>query len=320
MRENGEMFERFKVPTVRDAFGEALCEIAEKDKRIVLISGDSQGASKTTRCASRFPERSFNLGIAEQNMVAFAAGMALEGYIPFVSTRAPFLSMRAAEQIRTAVCYDNLPVRFIGTGAGVCSGCAGATHWSLEDVAILSSFGNMTVFETGDRNMIRNILHKSLDWNHPMYVRLGKDTEETLYDEDVSVPLGKSVKLLEGRDGYFLVSGTVVSHALKAAQALSKNEGLSIGVCDMFSLKPIDRERIIDVAKSGHVVIAEDHARIGGLGNLIQTILIESKMTCQCIVKGYPDTIMVPASADYIYNQCELDDAGLIQAMIECMK
>lgn len=313
------MFETYKTPTVRDAFGQNLCELATSDERVILVSGDSQGASKTTVFTEKYPDRSYNLGIAEQNMVAFSAGMALEGYIPFVSTRAPFLSMRSAEQIRVAVCYDDLPVRFVGTGAGYCSGTAGATHWALEDVAILSSFANMTVFETGDVQMLKSILMASTCWHHPMYIRLGRDTEEQIYDEELTISLGGSVMLKKGTDGYFLAAGTTVNFALRAAYKLSE-KGLDIGVIDMFSLKPIDREAIATAARTGHVVAVHDHNLIGGLGSLVGAVLLDTGLTCSFKSVGCPDYFEPPASADYLYHKHGMDAEGLAESMLAIIK
>lgn len=309
------MFEKYATETVRDAFGKGLVKIAKVKDEIILVSGDSLGASKTKIFEEIFPERSYNVGIAEQNMVGFAAGMAYEGFIPFVSTRAPFLSMRATEQIRTAVCYDNLPVRFVGTGGGYCSGTAGATHWALEDVAILSSFGNMTVFETGDKVLLDKILELSLEWAHPMYIRLGMDTEELVYQENVKIELGKANELIEGKDGYFIVSGTVVNFALKAARQLKAKHVADIGVMDMFSLKPIDRSAILKAASTGKIIIAQDHNIIGGLGSLVGRVLLEEGISCKVKVLGCPDYFVPVATAKYLFHRFGYDEEGLIENM-----
>ncbi|MCX4353001.1 MAG: transketolase family protein [Lachnospiraceae bacterium] len=309
------MFEKYATETVRDAFGKSLVKIAKIKDEIILISGDSLGASKTKIFEEIFPERSYNVGIAEQNMVAFAAGMAYEGFIPFVSTRAPFLSMRAAEQIRTAVCYDNLPVRFVGTGGGYCSGTAGATHWALEDVAVLSSFGNMTVFETGDKVLLNRILELSLEWEHPMYVRLGMDTEESVYQENIEIELGKANELIDGKDGYFIVSGTTVNFALYAARRLKEEYAAEIGVMDMFSLKPIDRSAVLKAASTGKIVVAQDHNIIGGLGSLVSRVLLEEGISCKVKLLGCPDYFVPVATAKYLYHRFGYDEEGLIENM-----
>ena len=255
-----------------------------------------------------------NVGISEQNMVSVAAGFALEGFIPYVTTRAPFLSMRAAEQIRTAVCYDNLTVRFVGTGAGYCSGPAGATHWALEDVAILSGFGGMTVFETGDSVLIRKILEKSHEWNYPMYIRLGKDTEEVIYGEDTDISIGGSCELYSGEDGYFLVSGTTVLPAIKASAEL-KNQGISIGVIDMYSIKPFDEKAVYKAAHTGNIIVAQDHNRIGGLGSLVASFMMEQQIYCKFKVLGCPDHFVPIATSDYLYHKFEYDQDGLVRNM-----
>ena len=313
------MFEQYSTETVRDAFGNGLIKMGKLDEKIILVSGDSMGASKTAGFAELFPERSYNIGIAEQNMVAFAAGMAYEGFIPFVSTRAPFLSMRSAEQIRTSVCYDNLPVRFVGTGGGYCSGTAGSTHWALEDVAIVSSFGNMTVFETGDKILLEKILEQSIEWNHPMYIRLGMDTEEVIYKDDFQIKLGTANELCEGYDGYFIVSGTTVNFALKAAEILRRDNGADIGVIDMFSLKPIDRLAVLKAAKTGRIVVAQDHNKIGGLGSLIGMVLLEEGIHCKYKVLGCPDYFVPVATAKYLYHKFGYDAEGLVENMKELL-
>lgn len=313
------MFEKYNTETVRDAFGNGLIKIGKLDEKIILVSGDSMGASKTTSFAKVFPRRSYNVGIAEQNMVAFAAGMAYEGFVPFVSTRAPFLSMRSAEQIRTAVCYDDLPVRFVGTGGGYCSGTAGSTHWALEDVAILSSFGNMTVFETGDKILLEKILEQSVEWNHPMYIRLGMDTEEVIYKSNVQIKLGAANELLKGHDGYFIVSGTTVNFALKAAEKLRRDNGADIGVIDMFSLKPIDRQTVLKAAETGRIIVAQDHNKIGGLGSLVGMVLLEEEIHCKFKVLGCPDYFVPVATAKYLYHKFGYDVEGLVENMRELL-
>ena len=311
------MFEKYATETVRDAFGKSLVKIAKIKDEIILISGDSLGASKTKIFEEIFPERSYNVGIAEQNMVAFAAGMAYEGFIPFVSTRAPFLSMRAAEQIRTAVCYDNLPVRFVGTGGGYCSGTAGATHWALEDVAVLSSFGNMTVFETGDKVLLNRILELSLEWEHPMYVRLGMDTEESVYQENIEIELGKANELIDGKDGYFIVSGTTVNFALYAARRLKEEYAAEIGVMDMFSLKPIDKEAIIKSAKETKLLISvEDHSVIGGLGSIISDVLTEN-YPAKLVKMGVKDRFGESGNAIELMEKFEIDSEAIVNKVKE---
>lgn len=310
------MFESFSTDTVRDAFGKSLCSIAEKDEKIVLISADSWGASKTRDFNNKYPDRSINVGIAEQNMVSVAAGFALEGFIPFVSTRAPFLAMRCMEQIRSAVCYDNLPVRFVGTGAGYCSGPAGATHWALEDVAIFSAIGNMTVFETGDRILISRIMEESLDWKKPMYIRLARDIEQTIYDDSCSISLSRSNTLITGEDGCFIVSGSTVMPALEAANNINRKTGANISVIDMFCIKPIDREAVLSAAKTGRIVVAQDHNIIGGLGNIVAFVLAESGAICRLKVLGCPDYFVPVATADYLYHKYEYDAEGLEKNMM----
>ena len=309
------MFESYDGITVRDAFGLSLCKLAEQHDKIVLISGDSEGASKTHIFQTRFPNRTYNVGIAEQNMVGIAAGLAYEGFVPFVSTRAPFLTMRAAEQIRTAVCYDSLPVRFVGTGGGYCSGTAGATHWALEDVAMLCSFGNMTVFETGDNVLIGKILQESINWNKPMYIRMGRDRTDSIYADNDTIELGKAKELIEGYDGYFIVSGTTVSCALEAVKWLKQSENIHIGVMDMFSLKPLDKKAVLKAARTGKIVVAHDHNIIGGLGDLVGRILLEEGCICKYKVLGAPDYFVPPSTAEYLYHEFELDTEGLVRNM-----
>lgn len=311
-----EMFDSFSSDTVRDSFGKSLCEIACMNDRVISISADSIGASKTNCFSEKYPQRAFNVGIAEQSMVSFAAGMALEGYIPYVSTRAPFLSMRSAEQVRTAVCYDNLHIVFVGTGAGYCSGTAGSTHWALEDVAIMSSMGNMTVFETGDRVLIKKIIEKTLTWEHPTYIRLGKDTEKVIYDENEEVELGKAKMLIEGKDGYFIVSGTIVNYALEAANILREKYGMNVGVIDMYTIKPLDSEAICMAAKTGRIIVAQDHNVIGGLGSMVAMEIARKKIICKYHVLGCPDYFVPVSTADYLYNKFELDSQGLVRNMI----
>ncbi len=300
---------------LRDILGKYLVQLGERDSRVVVVNADLSGTCRTTSFAERFPERSFNVGIAEQNAVSFAAGLAHEGFIPYVFSMAPFISMRACEQCRTDVAYSDLPVRLIGVYAGVSGGISGATHWALEDVGIMTSMPNMTVYEVSDPGMAEGIMSYSLDNPGPMYIRCTIEPVSRIYDNPAT-SAGGSLVARRGKDGTFLCTGIMVQNAVKAAEILRKKNGLDIGVTDLYSIKPIDRDAIMRAAATGHVVIAQDHNIMGGLGMQTLSIIAEEGLAIKCKNVGIPDRFVPMGHPPYLYKQFGMDAEGLADNMI----
>ncbi|MCL4535522.1 MAG: transketolase family protein [Bacteroidetes bacterium] len=265
--------------STRVAFGEALMELAERDLRIVALAADSARLCCTWDFNEKHPDRGFNIGIAEQNLIGMAAGMASCGLIPFACSYAPFLQSRAIEQIRNDCAYTKLPVKIMATAAGIQMGTAGSTHHATEDLAILRSIANMTVVVPADAHATYKLTFKVAEWPGPVWLRTGRDPEFVVYTDGRDFEIGKAVVLREGRDATIIACGNLVLHALLAADLLAQ-EGLRIGVIDMHTIKPLDREAVLKAAReTGRIVTAEEHNVIGGLGGAVAEVLAQEQPT-----------------------------------------
>ena len=300
---------------LRNVIGEHMTILGDRCDKVVIVNADLSGTCRNRPFVEKHPERSFNTGIAEQNMVSFAAGLAHEGFVPYAFSMAPFLTMRACEQCRTDVAYGNRDVRLIGVYAGVSGGISGATHWAIEDVGIMTSIPGIAVFEVSDANQARRLLDYSLYYKGPMYIRSSVEQTEDLYNEDIEVRAGGSITVKQGNDGTFLCSGVLVQYALEASQMIEHETGKQIRVVDLYSIKPIDRETVIDAAKTGRIVVAQDHNIVGGLGSIVGTILAEEGLSVKFNIRGIPDRFVAMAHAPYLYNKFGLDAEGLANAM-----
>ena len=305
---------------LRNVIGDYMTTLGRKDSRVVLVNADLAGTCRNKGFGETFPDRAFNVGIAEQNLVSFAAGLACEGFIPYVFSMAPFLTMRACEQCRTDVAYGNRKVRLIGVYAGVSGGISGATHWAIEDCGIMTSIPNMAVFEVSDGAQAKQLLDLSLTCDGPMYIRCGVEPVRDLYDTEPDIKPGGSVTVLEGTDGAFLCAGVVVQYALAAAEKIKEKTGKTIRVVDLYSMKPIDRNAVIAAARTGHVIAAQDHNVVGGLGSLAATVIAEEGIRTRFRILGVPDAFVAMAHAPYLYHKFGYDAEGLEIAMLEMLK
>lgn len=305
---------------LRNVIGEYMVELGKKNNHVLLVNADLAGTCRNKSFVERFPGRSFNMGIAEQNMVSFAAGLASEGFIPYAFSMAPFLTMRACEQVRTDVAYGNRNVRLIGVYAGVSGGISGATHWAIEDIGIMTSIPEMVVFEVSDGVQAKRLLDLSLEYNGPLYIRCGVEPVRALYDESLSVKMGGSITPQEGNDGAILCAGVLVQYAVEAAERIYQETGKQIRVVDLYSIKPIDREAVIQAAKTGTVLVAQDHNIVGGLGSIVSTILAEEGFAVRFKVLGIPDSFVPMAHAPYLYRQFCLDTEGIERTMLNLLE
>jgi transketolase len=281
----------------------------------VVVTADVATSSRILGFIEKFPERSFNVGVAEQNLMSFSAGLAHEGFIPFAFSFAPFATMRGCEQIRTDICYPNLPVRILGNGAGYSNGLFGATHCALEDCAITASFGNMTVIEPGDPFQMVKILEATMKWDGPIYIRMGREATTSLYADDVEYQIGKALTPRKGNDGAIIAAGIVVHHALEAAKRVKEESGANIRVVDMHTIKPLDKQAVLDAAKTGRIICAQDHNIYGGLGYAVGVTLAEAGVPCKFKVLGCPDTFVPLATPEFLYHKNEYDADGLCKNM-----
>ncbi len=262
--------------SLRDAYGEVLVELGKEDDRIVVLDADLSGSTKTAKFAKAFPERFFNMGIAELNMMNTAAGLATTGKIPFVSTFAIFGTGRAWEAVRQTICYPNLNVKIVCTHGGITVGEDGASHQALEDVANMRNIPNMRVIVPADDVETRQVIRKIAYTDGPFYVRLSREKFPRIFDENYKFEIGKGHVLVEGEDVTVVSNGVMTSFALLAAENLER-EGISVEVIHMPTVKPIDVELVVKSAqKTGAVVTAEEHSIIGGLGSAVAEVLVEN--------------------------------------------
>ncbi len=266
-----------KIAT-RDAYGKALIELGRVNPQVLVLDADLSKSTKTIGFAKEFPKRFFNMGISEQNMMGVAAGLATTGKIPFVSTFAMFATGRAFEIVRNSIGYTGLNVKICATHAGITVGEDGASHQALEDIACMRAIPDMTVLVPSDAIETREMIHTIVDMEGPAYVRLGRSGVPIINnDTDYKFELGKGVTLAQGSHATIIASGIMVKEALEARDILKK-EGLSVGVINIHTIKPIDKELIVRAAKeTGAIVTAEEHSIIGGLGAAVAEVLVENQ-------------------------------------------
>lgn len=263
------------IESLRESYGKKLAELGESHRDIVVLDADLSSSTKTGVFGKKFPDRFFNMGISEQSMVATAAGLALSGKKPFVSTFAIFL-MRTYEQIRQSVCYNNIDVKFVVTHAGITVGEDGATHQIVEDVGIMSGLPNMKVIVPSDsietESVIQYLVEKT---KTPYYVRLSREKFPVVNDEGYQFKEGENTVLKDGTDLTIFCNGSMVDFSLKAAEKL-KELAIDAAVVNVSSIKPIDRKGILDYArKTGHIVTAEEHSVYNGLGSRVAEVTAE---------------------------------------------
>jgi transketolase len=262
------------IPT-REASGQVLVELGRANKEIVVCEADIGKSTKTCYFAKEFPERYLNAGIAEQNMLNMAVGLASAGKTVFVSTYSVFASMRACEQIRTFACYPNINIKIVASHGGLTPGNDGPTHQAIEDIGIMRSLPNMCVMMPADFNSTKALIKKTLEWQSPVFVRLTRDAVPCIYSEEETFAIGKGKIIKEGKDVTIIANGDMVYHALQAAEALS-GSGLQARVVDMHTIKPIDTELVLDCCKAtGAIVTVEDHNILNGLGSAVAEIIAE---------------------------------------------
>ena len=260
----------------REAYGKALVKLGDLRGDVVVLDADLSKSTKTSEFAKTFPTRFFNMGIAEQNLIGAACGLATAVKIPFASTFAMFATGRGFEIIRNSVCYPNLNVKICATHAGISVGEDGASHQSVEDIAIMRSIPNMTVLVPCDAIETEKMIFEIVKYNGPVYVRLGRSAVPQIFGEDYDFEIGKGVILREGSDATIIACGMMVNEAINASKLL-KEEGINVRVINMSTIKPIDKEVIIESAKkTGAIVTVEEHSVIGGLGSAVSDVVSEN--------------------------------------------
>lgn len=280
---------REKLGNARPDLDHAMQKYAVEHPEFRLISADV-GRAGMPEFITKFPKQYYNTGIAEMAAMDLAAGMALEGYKPWVYGMSVFNTLRAGEGIRTNMCYQHANVKIIGCNTGLCQGPCGSTHYALEDLAILRTFPNLVLCAPCDAAQAVKAFEAANEIDGPVYLRLGNGRGESdVYAEDYKFEFGKGIEIFDGKDGYIIACGMMVPYAVEAAKQL-KAEGVEVGVIDMHTLKPIDKELVLKAAKNtGKIVTVEDAFTIGGLGGAVCEVVAESGVPCKVKRLGVPD-------------------------------
>jgi transketolase len=302
---------------VRNTFIAALCDLAEQDDRIWLLCGDL-GYSVLEKFAERFPDRYINVGVAEQNMVGVAAGLALSGKVVFTYSIANFPVMRCLEQVRNDVCYHNLNVKVVAVGCGLPYGTHGYTHHGVEDMAVMRALPNMTVVAPGDPTETRWATQALVEHDGPCYLRLGKGGEPVVHDRPVAARLGEAIALRAGEGVALIAAGSILGETLKAADILEEH-GMRPSVVSMPTVSPLDAAAIEEIAECVRtIIVVEEHSVIGGLGSAVAEVLAESDRRpharlVRCGVTADPHAV---GSQAYLRRLNHLDAESLAQTAL----
>ncbi len=297
---------------MRTTFINTLTKIAEKDPRIFLVIADL-GFSVVEEFEQKFPDRFINVGIAEANAVSLAAGLALCGKIPYVYSIAPFVTMRAFEQVRVDCAYMKTNVRLVGVGGGVSYGPAGATHHAIEDLSIMRSLPNMTVLAPGDPWETKHLVEQSVEVQGPVYIRLGKNREPVVSNTDTPCQIGKANVYCTGTDLSILTTSNMFELGTQVVQTLKDDLGLSASLANIHTIKPFDKEYLHEQLRTGNpIVTLEEHNLIGGLGSTVAEIIAESGTGIKFKRFAIPDEYShYVGGQDYIRSKWNLDNASI---------
>ena len=306
-----------------ECYGIALCELGEEHKDVVALTADLAKSTKIGMFGEKFPDRFFNVGIAEQNLFGVAAGMAKNGLVPFASTFAIFTAARSLDQIHTDICYQNVPVKMIATHAGTSFGQAGSTHHSLIDMACMRTLPHMTVICPCDGAETYNAVKAAYDIEGPVYIRINRGFDQVIYKspDECNFQWDKASVMNEGTDITVIACGSCVFQAKQAAEFLENAEGLKVRVLNMHTIKPIDKEAILKaVMDTRRIITVEDHSVIGGLGSAVAEVMAEAGKGCAFKRLGHQDKFAPIGLHEDIMSAVGIDANGIIAAVREVMK
>jgi transketolase len=307
-------YEVKEYKATRLGFGEALVELGHENPNVVVLGGDVSGSVRTDLFMKAFPDRFFSVGIAEQDMMGTAAGLAIAGKIPFASAYGEFAAGRPFDQIRQSIAYSKIPVKICASHCGITVGQDGATHQSLEDIAIMRVLPNMTVASPCDYHQAKKMVKASLSWNHPIYIRFFRDNSPVFTDPNAKFEFGKADILIDGTDATIIACGLQVWEAIQAEEILMK-DGISVRVINMHTIKPIDVETVLKAAReTGAIVTAEDHQKNGGLGSAVAEILSQNYPTIQEFV-AINDTFGESGIGEELMKKYGIDKNAIVNAV-----
>lgn len=302
----------------RESYGLALVELGSENDKIVVLDADLSKSTKTNGFKEEFKDRFFNVGIAEQNLIGMAAGLANVGKIPFASTFAVFATGRAFEIIRNSVCYPKANVKIAATHAGITVGEDGGSHQSIEDIALMNSLPNMTVIVPADHREAMAATKAAAELNGPVYLRFGRCNTEDIFDEDYKFEIGKGVEVRSGQDITVIATGMMVQKAIEASKLL-ETEGITVRVINMSTIKPIDKHIIIKAAKETKgIITAEEHSIIGGLGSMVAAVVCDE---CPTKVKmiGIKDEFGQSGTPDELMEKYNLTTEAIVSEVKELL-
>lgn len=306
----------------RNAYGEALVELGEKYKNLVVLDADLSKSTKTVMFAKKYPERFFEMGIAEANMISTAAGLASCGKIAFASTFAVFATGRVYDQIRMDVAYSKANVKIFATHGGISVGEDGASHQMIEDLALMRALPYMTVLAPSDAPQTKKIVHLMAENKGPIYARVGRADAPIIYSEKdlEELKIGKGITVEDGSDITFIATGTMVEPALEAKKLL-KEQKISARVIDMHTIKPLDEKLVLKCAKETNAIItAEEHSIIGGLGAAVAETLAENKISTNFLRIGIKDVFCQSGSPTELWEKYELNEKHMVKKAQNLLK
>lgn len=304
---------------MRDVFGETLLQLSLEDEKVYALDGDLANSTKVDMVALKNPEKFLQMGIAEQNMMSVAAGLASTGLQPWATTFAAFLSKRAIDQIQVQIAQPNLNVKMVGAYSGLLTGLTGKTHQALEDIAIFRSLPNMVVLAPADSVEVEKMMEAAHQYKGPVYIRLARDPYPVIFDDNYKFEIGKAVTLKEGTDVTIISTGTQTSRSLEAAEQL-ETEGISVAVVHMPTIKPLDKEAIIKAAETtGVIVTAEEHSIYGGLGSAVAEVLVEEKPVPMLRV-GVKDRNSESGPNEEMLEKYEISPRHIVKAVKEVLQ
>ncbi len=306
-----------KIAT-RASYGKALVELGAENPDIVVLDADLSGSTQTKKFADVYPDRFFNAGIAEANMMGMAAGLAVSGKTVFASSFAMFASGRAYEIIRNSIAYTGANVKICATHAGVTVGEDGASHQCVEDLSLMRTIPGMTVINPADDVSARALIKAAAAYKGPVYIRLGRAAVPVIYEEGKTFEIGKALRVREGKDAAILATGIMVNEALQAANMLAA-EGIECRVVDVHTIKPLDKDEVVAAAKEcGCIVTAEEHSVIGGLGSAVaETVCKEAP--CRMAMVGVQDVFGQSGKPGELMEQYGLTAADIAKAVKNCL-
>jgi len=309
------MNNNIQLKSIRDGFGEAIFELAKKDRNILVLSADLSPSLRVDRIRSEIPDQFIECGVAEQNMVSLASGLALSGKVPFVTSFAEFLVGRAWEQIRIDVCYNNANVKLIGSHGGLATGPDGATHQILEDLSLMRTLPNMTVISPCDANEAYKATFQASKIKTPCYIRLSRPKTPNLTKTDSFFEIGKINVLKEGNDVAIFATGPSVYEAIEASNEIEK-EGKKVAVLNVHTLKPLDKKTILEFSKKVKMVVTvEDHQIIGGLGSAIAETLSENGLGIPIKRMGVNNVFGESGEHQELWKKHGIDKEGILKIL-----